>query len=305
MSNGKVATLSQELKCFEQPDAQSGVRGLLQPKQFNVLEERQSFPSKDTDYLLLSTPGIGTGQAWICSRWKTQRYASVTESASAAPVITNAARDGMTIAESFLVARLKDFRGYGYDLTKNISYPWPLPGVTLPTGRLEPKINCCTFVEALLVKAWEDAMPGRFNWSLERHKQMMILGKDLFSPVTAVLEAGMATPIEDLNAPPQAWTVVQGWKRLQPNEGGHTYLIVAQRDGVVLTLEANAAYELNGVGFRGLGNAEKFGFKPPPGWWQNPDLWKGKKMWTWQQLRQAYTGLKLARLKVSDQRWAA
>jgi len=51
MGNGKVATLSQELKCFEQPDAQSVVRGLLQPKQFNVLEERQCFPSKDTDRL--------------------------------------------------------------------------------------------------------------------------------------------------------------------------------------------------------------------------------------------------------------
>ncbi|MFY0524720.1 hypothetical protein ACN28I_16680 [Archangium gephyra] len=295
MNPDKAVTLEQELKCYGQPDTRSRELGRLPRQRFNVIEERLSCPSEETDYLLLSTPGIGTGQAWICSRWKDHRYASVTESLS----------DAMAIPESLLVARLKDFRGYGYDMHQNISYPWPLPGVQVPTGLPTPKINCCTFVEALLVKAWEDALPGRFSWSRSLHDQMMILGKkDVFSPVRAVVEAGMATPLADPSAPPPPWTLVQGWKSLNPLKGGHSFLVVAERQGVVLTLEANAAYGLSGVGFRGLGNAEQFGFAPPPDWWCNPDLWMGGKVWTWERLLAAYGVLKLARLKVIDPRWA-
>jgi hypothetical protein len=133
---------------------------------------------------------------------------------------------------------------------------------------------------------------------------MMILGKDVFSPVRAVVEAGMATPLADPSAPPPPWTLVQGWKSLKPLKGGHTFLVVAERQGVVLTLEANAAHGLSGVGFRGLGNAEQFGFAPPPDWWRNPELWRGRKVWTWERLLDAYGALELARLKVTDPRWA-
>ncbi|HLL54712.1 MAG TPA: hypothetical protein VK447_14260 [Myxococcaceae bacterium] len=295
MTDRKVATLTKELACFGQPDTRLAALGQLpQQHPFNVLDERRGFPSEDTDYLLLSTPGVGTGQAWVCSRWKDQRYASVM------------VEDGMTIAESHLVARLKDFKGYGYELADtNISYPWPLPGINVRTGAPNPKINCCTFVEALLVKSWEDALPGRIKWNASRHDQMMIRGTDLYSPVTAVVEAGIATPIADTNAPPPPWTIIQGWKNpQQPKEGGHSFLVVAQRNGAVLTLEANAAHGLSGVGFRGLGNAEQFGFAPPPGWWQNAALWKEGKVWTWQRILGAYAGIKMARLKVSNLRWA-
>ncbi|MDC0710175.1 hypothetical protein POL68_16985 [Stigmatella sp. ncwal1] len=220
-----------------------------------------------------------------------------------------------SIDESFLVTRLKDFEGYGYDLTRNISYPWPLANASVPTGLPFPKINCCTFVEALLVKSWEDALlagtkpqgnpeVARRFWNPQRHKQMMILGSDLFSPITAVIEAGMATRVEDLKTPPPPWTLVQGWRDMKAKKGGHTFLIVAERNGTVLTLEANASYNLNGVGFRGLGNAEKFSFKPPQGWWQNSALWKDGKVWTWQRIRDCYPDLQMAPLKVTRLEWA-
>jgi hypothetical protein len=219
------------------------------------------------------------------------------------PADTDFADDDMAIQESFLVERLKDFRGYGYDLTRGISYPWPLPRIKVTTGAPQPKTNCCTFAEALLVKAWEDAVPEFLDWGPERHKQMMILGDDLFSPITAVVEAGMAVPLEipDTEVPP--WTLVQGWKDLAGKKGGHTFIIVAQREGVVLTLEANGHYLLNGVGFRGLGHAEDFDFAPPKGWWEDSGMWQDGKVWTWERLRAAYPDLQMARLKVKGLQW--
>jgi hypothetical protein len=216
---------------------------------------------------------------------------------------TGFADDGMAIEESFLVERLKGFRGYGYDLTTGISYPWPLPRIKVATGVQSPKTNCCTFVEALLVKAWEDAVPELLEWGPERHKQMMVLGADLFSPITAVVDAGMAVPLEppDTEVPP--WTLVQGWRDLPAKKGGHTFLIVAQRDEAVLTLEANSHYQLNGVGFRGLGHAEDFDFAPPERWWEDPSLWQDGKVWTWPRLRAAYPDLQMARLKVTQLQW--
>jgi len=224
-------------------------------------------------------------------------------SGSSRPADTDFAGDEMAIDECLLVARLKDFKGYGYDLTQDISYPWPLPHVTVRTGLQSPKINCCTFVEGLLVKAWEDSVGDRLPWSPERHKQMMILGNDLFSPITAVVEAGMATPLEPPETDLPPWTLVQGWKNLRAKQGGHTFLIAAQRNQAVLTLEANASHQLNGVGFRGLGNAEGFNFEPPPSWWENPSLWKDGKVWTWPRIRATYPDLKLARLKVTQLQW--
>lgn len=211
--------------------------------------------------------------------------------------------DGMAIREFFLVERLKDFSGYGYDMTRGVCYPWPLPRLRVPTGVRPPKTNCCTFVEALLVKAWEDAAPDLLEWGPERHRQMMIWGEDLFSPVTAVVEAGMAVPIEPPETALPPWTLVQGWKDLRAKKGGHTFLIVAQRGEAVLTLEANSYYQLDGVGFRGLGHAEDFGFEPPPNWWEDAALWQDGKVWTWPRLRAAYPDLRMARLKITELEW--
>jgi hypothetical protein len=212
--------------------------------------------------------------------------------------------DDMAIDESFVVERLKDFKGYGYDMTRGVCYPWPLPRLKVPTDVKPPKTNCCTFVEGLLVKAWEDAVFDRVEWGPERHKQMMIFGEDLFSPVTAVVEAGMAVPLDPPEAELPPWILVQGWKDLRAKKGGHTFLIVAQRGEAVLTLEANSSYRLNGVGFRGLGLAEDFDFEPPEGWWEDPGLWQGGKIWTWPMIREAYPDLQMARLKLTQPEWA-
>jgi hypothetical protein len=211
--------------------------------------------------------------------------------------------DEMAIREFFLVERLKDFSGYGYDMTKGVCYPWPLPRIKVTTGLQEPKTNCCTFIEALLVKAWDDAAPDLLKWGPERHGQMMIWGDDLFSPITAVVEAGMAVPIDTPETEVPPWTLVQGWKDLPGKKGGHTFLVVAQRGEAVLTLEANSHYQLDGVGFRGLGHAEAFDFEPPSNWWRDEALWQDAKMWTWPRIRAAYPDLRMARLKVTELEW--
>lgn len=219
------------------------------------------------------------------------------------PADADFAEDEMAIKEFFLVERLKDFKGYGYDMTKGVCYPWPLPRIKVPTDVQPPKINCCTFIEALLVKAWDDAAPDLVDWGPERHKQMMIWGEDLFSPITAVVEAGMAVSIDPPETEVPPWTLVQGWKDPRAKKGGHTFLIVGQRGEAVLTLEANAHYQLNGVGFRGLGHAEDFDFEPPPNWWADPQLWQDGEVWTWPRLRAAYSALQMARLKVIELEW--
>ncbi len=292
MSTGLVATLKRELKCFSQPDVRSELLGMLPARTFTVLEVRERSPTPDTDYVRLSTPGVGSGEAWICSRWEHQRYAEVED----ADPFRN---DPMAIDEALLVKYLRDFTDYTYSLKGPISYPWPLPGVDVNTQ--PPRlINCCTFVEGLLVKAWEEAKGSQLDWSKRRHDQMMIAGqpRDYFSPVTAVIEAGMAVPVESTEAPPPAWTLIQGWDR--GYDAGHTFLLVAHHaaEGKILTLEANHSFKLNGVGFRELGMAEAFGFSPPSEWWTHAEVW------TWEKLRTHYVNHKLARLKITHLQWA-
>jgi hypothetical protein len=290
MSAYKVAKLKEALKCFRTPDSHSEVLAHLPAQAFNVLEVRERYPNADTDYLRLATPGVGTGEAWICSRWEQHHYADVETRE-----IDDFTGDPMAIPESFLLARLRDFAGYEYQLKDPLCYPWPLPGATVNT--LPPKkINCCTFVEGLLVKAWEDAVGSRLHWSQKSHNQMMINGTDdYFSPIAALIEAGMAVPVEATAEPPPPWTVIQGWREQWAK--GHTFILVAQRNGKVLTLEANESYKMKGVGHRGLGNAESFGFSPPPKWWEDPEVW------TWDQIRNTYRFHKLARLKLTQLQW--
>jgi hypothetical protein len=205
--------------------------------------------------------------------------------------------EGMTIAESFLLKRLRDFADFTYTKS-DAHYPWPLPGVKVPTQKRQN--NCCTFVEALVVKAWEDAVGERLQWNLMRHQQMMINGpgNDIYSPVTALVEAGIAVRVESSRkAPPPPWTVIQGWRSQSPLSGGHTFILVGHRNGKVLTLESNESFGLKGVGFRGLGHAERFGFSPPPRWWEKAEVWD------WEKLRTTYPHHQLARLKVDSLQW--
>jgi hypothetical protein len=194
------------------------------------------------------------------------------------------------------VTLLPEFVEFTYDLDE-ARYPYPLPGVNVPQAPPQYN-NCCTFVEALLVGAWAKTYTD-FQWSRERHAQMMILSSDdYFSPVTAVVESGMGVSVADPDVPPHPWTVIQGWRRQWRN--GHTFIIVDHHGPTdrVLTLESNSAYKLDGCGFRGIGNLRDTGGSPPGNWWDPPDLW------TWERIRATYQYRQQAWLKVKDRSWS-
>ena len=215
---------------------------------------------------------------------------------STTPVAAPRGTSRFAVAESAITALLPAFTPYTYDFRATY-YPWALPGVTLP---LAPPhlINCCTCVEAVLVGAWVKQHGAAFQWNSTRHGQMMITGSDLFSPVAAVVESGMGVALPDGQAP-TAWCVAQGWRS---STSGHTFIIVARHapSDRVLTLEANQAYSLNGVGCRKFGNLRDLpGGRPPPRWWESASAP------TWQELRSTYAqGLKLAQLNVQNPTWA-
>jgi hypothetical protein len=142
---------------------------------------------------------------------------------------------------------LPAFVGWTYARARP-SYPWTIPGVPgLHVGAPRAN-NCCTFVEALVIGAASRCTPG-LQWGLARHGQMMITGTDLFSPVTALVEAGLATEADG----PEPWSVVQLWRG--DMKQGHTAIIVDYHPATdrVLLLESNLTALLDGVGWRGLG----------------------------------------------------
>lgn len=200
----------------------------------------------------------------------------------------------MKINENALIKLLPYFHDFTYDL-KEARYPFPLPGIRVPQAPPSSN-NCCTFVEALIVKAWAD-VHKLIEWNSKRHGQMMILSTDdFFSPITAIADSGMGVAVED-DATPHPWTVIQGWR--QKWKGGHTFIIVDHHKETdrVLTLESNSAYGLNGVGFRGIGNLRDFN-SPPEEWWKREDLW------TWERIKSAYKFRKQAALNVTELSWS-
>lgn len=200
----------------------------------------------------------------------------------------------LPIPESALTSLLPAFTDYTY--SGDVRYPWKLPGVSL---KLAPphRIDCCTFVEALVVRAWADTHGSAFTWNMQRHAQMMIQGPDLFSPVTAMVDAEMGIRVPP-GEPPSTWCVAQGWR----SAGGHNFIVVARHapSDRVLILEANKGYGLNGVGSRNLGHLRDFpGGRPPARWWENSDVPR------WSDILRAYSkGLELAQLNVQGASWA-
>ncbi|WP_233583153.1 hypothetical protein [Corallococcus sp. CA053C] len=65
---------------------------------------------------------------------------------------------------------------------------------------------------------------------------------------------------------------------------GHTFLVVDfhPETDKVLVLESNAAFRLDGVGFRGLGNLRDVGLQPPADWWMRSEVW------TWRRICSTY-----------------
>lgn len=309
-------SIDKKLKSFSGPDTSSDSPGFIQPGTYGVNELKENYPNADTDYAQVSSD---LGDVWICIRWKDNSYGTFASGPETAPLPTGSASSALTDAlsdiasaagrvnfnaasdavdEKDLVSIVKDYEGFGYHLTKP-AYPYDLKGINLPlTPPNDKQNNCCTFAEGLLVKAWSDSFSD-FEWNNKRHGQMMIYSKeDYFSPITAALEAGMGEEVTDVEAAPQPWTLVQGWKTQWT--GGHTFIIVdhhAETDKI-LTLESNKAFKLNGVGFRKIGMAEDFDFAPPENWWEIPGVW------TWEQIKNSYKFRAMATLKVKNRSWS-
>ena len=206
------------------------------------------------------------------------------------------------VPESALIELLPAFSDYTYDRHEP-KYPFEIPGVS--SSLLEPPKanNCCTFVEALLVKAWLDVHGAGFSWTSTNHKQMMImLPGDLFSPVTAIIETGMGVEISDKNELPAPWTIIQGWRHLDPPNGGHTFLILDVHTPTtrILTLESNKAFDMDGPGCRRHGDLDGFHNQHPGSNWHT-----NNKLWTWQRFLGFYSNMKLARLNVEEINWVA
>lgn len=312
-------TLSKRLKSFAEASTSSESKGFVDPGDYSLKALKQNFPNSDTDYAQIESTSLGT--VWICSRWKETEYI-VTHASPEIPVdnepisLTDAA--GLTanagdllqasfanasdaIDEQALVSLVKDYDGFSY-ISKGATYPYNLKGINIKVAP-PAQNNCCTFVEGMAVKAWSDSFPD-FEWNNKKHGQMMITGSDLFSPVAAALESGMGEEVTDVDAPPQPWTLIQGWKSLKTEitelRGGHTFFMVAYHEPTdkVLTLESNMAFKLNGVGFRQIGMASDFDHKPPANWWERPEVW------TWAQIKDSFKFREMATLKVKNRSWA-
>jgi hypothetical protein len=293
----RVARLPIRLRGFVRPDTNSQFEGYVEPGDYFVLEEKQG-PTPDTSFARLEVPTLGALDTWICTRWRTQRYATLLDQEKPPPLQRLPFTDEpMAISEDRLTALLGTFRDYRYDLDEP-RYPWALPGIFVPMA--PPHVNnCCTFTEALLVKAYTDAHGASFEWDARRHRQMMISSnEDYFSPVTAAVESGMALHAPSPDASPHPWTLIQGWRNQW--RSGHSFLVVDHHAATdkVLVLESNSANGLNGVGYRGIGNLRdmKDGLKPPAKWWTLPDVW------TWRRICTTYLFRQQAWLKVRDRK---
>lgn len=292
-----VATLNRPLNVFQKADTASKKIGRLTPGSYSVLELKKDYPTSDTDYARLdvSTPERHSMTAWACVRWLDRMYATISEKdQEEIPVPPS---DGLSVPESAITRLLAMFLSFTYT-TSGARYPYPIPGVSV---KLAPprRNNCCTFVEALLVRAWQDQYSD-FTWGNQKHSQMMITNPsaDRYSPVTAIVEKGMGEALRNEYSLPRQWNLVQGWRA--GFSGGHCFLVAAYHPETdkVLTLECNTPKTLNGVGFRGIGNIREVGTNPPSKWWKLP------RVPTWSNLAKIYPHRKLARLNIIDAGWS-
>lgn len=294
MKTKLYAKLNTPLFGYEEPNTQMYSHGKLPEGTYYVKEVKLNYPDESTDYAHLSVPFYGDGDTWICVRWKQNRYATLFEKASKKPKGLDFSEDPMAIDEHHLVDMLPKFHDFSYDLDE-ARYPFPITGFRAPQAPPFTN-NCCTMVEALVVGGWEQAIP-MFKWNQTNHGQMMIFSADdYFSPVSCLVNEDMAVPVEDHDAEPHPWTVIQGWRRQWTS--GHTFIILDHHipSDRVLTLESNAAYRLNGVGYRMIGNLKDYP-EPPKDWWKNDQLW------TWERIKSVYRFRKQCVLKVKNRSW--
>lgn len=284
--------LNQPLPAFPEPDTSLERVTKLEAKQYELIEVKNNYRGNDDDYACIKDPQFGN--IWICIRSGKSTYATIVTSQHETEPTLNFDQDMFAIDESHLIQLLDSFKSFTYDL-RNPTYPFDLNGINVP--KAPPSYNnCCTFVEAIIVKAWQEALSG-FHWNPKKHGQMMITSpNDYFSPVNCLVQSDIAIKVVDENAEPHPWTVVQGWRNQW--SGGHTFIVLDYHKETdrVLTLESNKAFGLDGVGFRNIGNYRDIN-KPDSNWWQRTDLW------TWSKFKSVYRFNERCVLKVKNVNW--
>ena len=286
MQQARFVSLSTPLRAFREPDTQSPVEARLPAATYPVLDVKEGTAST---YVAVRSALSADGSSWVCIRSGAKMYGTLFTHDAAPAARAPFSGDAHAIAESALVASLKAFVGWGYDL-HHPRYPKDLGAVALP--KAPPRVNnCCSFVEALVVDAFALA------WDVDRHGEMMIdSAADWFSPVTALLGSGAAVPagVDEL-APPSPWTVFQGWRTQWG--GGHTFIAVDHHfeTDKVLVLESNCTADLNGVGWRGIGKLAADALAPKE-WWTLPGVW------AWERIMSTYPFRRRCMLRVRDRK---
>ena len=194
MPDVQFVTLLKRLKGFTSPDTRSQFETWIAKGSYECLEYRENFPNENTDYARLDIDTLADGDTWICTRWRSSVYAQVDEPqpAPSQVEIPESQADGM--AESELTALLAAFESFHYT-TSGARYPFDLDGISIK--RAPPaQNNCCTFVEGLVIRAWQNHDP-EFGWDRQGHADMMIMGSDLFSPVNALVGRDIAIALDE------------------------------------------------------------------------------------------------------------
>jgi hypothetical protein len=269
----KTVTLLRELRQFQTPDTVTPYVGTLAAATYPVSDVEV----RGTDeYVQVTT--------WICSKSNGVTYAVVDE---VVPPVT----DG--ISEKALTDTLQRFRGYVY-ASGNPRYTGSLPNTVVPL--VPPKQDdCCTFVEDLVVHAFQ-AAGFAFVWDQHRHEQLVVADwNNLWSPPQGLAESGLARAVVGPSSStpfPQPWTVCQAWSP----SSGHSFIVMATHapTGKVLILESNYAFGFSGPGLRGLGGLDQYLTSgPPANWYTDPEVP------TWDQVKERYsTGIAYAQLKI-------
>ena len=145
--------------------------------------------------------------------------------------------------------------------------------------------NCCTFTEAILVKAWLNRYSD-FSWSNAKHARFMIQldtitnGNDRMKCLNDLLDDNIGELFQKIESDgtkindelkPVPWLLVQGFTKEHNATGnswalGHSFIIVDydKKSDRVLILESNSSYGLDGPGFRKLGDIDFY--KPSYDW---------------------------------------
>lgn len=291
-----TSTLKQAQRGLSQPNDQPQYRqGWVSPGTYAVQQFLPHQEQGNVDYALIkgvSLPDTGT---WIRTRSFSTQIAPVVSKKGYTAGVDHG--DLFAMPETTLWEVLGYYSSFYYALEAP-SYPFPLPSLTVPLkGR---STNAGAFLEGLLVKSFaqEKKLP---QWGEDLHAQVTdtLASNDLFGIVNAFDAAGIATKLPNTYHRPGPWTLVQGWRTLDPKTDGHAFIILrhhAESDKV-LTLEATSLPYLRGVGHRGIGKVDFRGgaFRFPYKWWEK------ESVPTWNQIKETFPHMEMAALHIVPQ----